>query len=104
MKRRYLALKVEGGQSFDKRDLLDTIWDMLLRLFGEFGASQTNLSLVREYGEADEVVVIRCSHKALDVVKASVAAVTCINGEHVIIHVVGVSGTLRGLQKKLAEQ
>ena len=100
MKRRYLALKAEGDQSFDERDLMDAVWGMVYQLFGEFGASQTGLSLVRGDGER-EVVVVRCSHKALDMVRAAVAAVTEINGKRAVVRVVAVSGTLKALRKKL---
>lgn len=104
MRRRYLALKAESSEPFDERDLMDAVWGMVYRLFGEFGASQTGLSLVRGFDEEERIVVVRCSHKALDTVRASVAAVTEINGKRAVIRVVGVSGTLRGLRKKLFKQ
>lgn len=102
LRRRYLALKVESDQSFDDRDLMDAIWGMVYRLFGEFGASQTSLSRVK-YDDEKGVVVARCSHKALDMVRAATATVTEINGKRCVIRVVAVSGTLKALQKKLLE-
>jgi len=95
-----LALKVENDQSLNERDLIDAIWSMVYQLFGEFGASQTALSLVK-CDDKKGVVIVRCSHKALDLVKAAVAAVTEINGRCAVIRVVAVSGTLKALQKKL---
>jgi len=95
-----LALKAESDQIFNDRDVMDAIWDMVYRLFGEFGASQTALSLVK-YDEGGRVVVVRCSHKALGIVRAAIAAVTEINGRCAVIRVVAVSGTLKALQKKL---
>ncbi len=100
LRRRYLALKAENNQSFNERDLMDAIWSMVYQLFGEFGASQTALSLVK-CDNKKEVVIVRCSHKALDLVRAAVAAVTEINEKRAVIRVVAVSGTLKALRKKL---
>lgn len=103
LRRRYLALKAEDDQFFYGRDLMDALWSMVYQLFGEFGASQTGLSKVK-LDEEKGVLIVRCSHKALGIVRASVAAVTEINGKRAIIHVVGVSGTLNGLREKLLKQ
>ncbi len=72
----------------------------MYQLFGEYGASQTSLSLIG-YDKKNEVMVVRCSHKALDMVRASIAAVMEIDRIKVAIHVIAVSGTLRALRKKL---
>jgi len=99
VRRRYLALKVVSEQPVNERDVMDAVWSAVLKLFGEYGASQANLRLM----EADpqrNYAVVRCSHVALEMVRASVASVTEINGKPVVIHVIGVSGTLRALRKK----
>ncbi len=101
MRRRYLALRAESDQSFDERGLMDAVWDAVYQLFGEFGASQTGLSLVKWDKGEDGVVVVRCSHRALSMVRAAVAAITEISGKRAVIRVVAVSGTLKGLQRRL---
>ncbi|MDH5495534.1 MAG: Rpp14/Pop5 family protein [Candidatus Bathyarchaeota archaeon] len=98
-----MALKAESDQPFDERDLMNAIWSMVYQLFGEFGASQTALSLVK-CNDEKKVAIVRCSHKALDLVRAAVAAVTEINGKRAVIRVVAVSGTLKALRKKLLRQ
>ena len=99
MRRRYLALKIVGEQTIDGGDLIRVLREAVLQLFGEYGASQANLSLV-EYEPDGNFAVLRCSHRALEMVRASVASVTEINAKPVAIHVVGVSGTLKSLRKK----
>jgi ribonuclease P/MRP protein subunit POP5 len=76
---------------------------MVYQLFGEFGASQTVLSFVK-WDDEKGVLVVRCSHKALDMVRAAAALVTEIDGKRAVIRVFGVSGTLKGLRKKLLKQ
>ncbi len=105
MRRRYLALKAESGSSFSQRDVMNAIWDMIYQLFGECGASQTALSHVKS-ARADEkdVVIIRCSHIALDMVRAAIAAITEICKEQAVVRVAAVSGTLKALRRKLHER
>jgi len=71
----------------------------ILKLFGEYGASQANLILI-EYNQQKSSAILRCSHTTVEMVRASIASVTEINGKPVVIHVVGVSGTLRALRRK----
>ncbi|MDH5451301.1 MAG: Rpp14/Pop5 family protein [Candidatus Bathyarchaeota archaeon] len=100
VRKRYLALKVESEEPLSEKDLIRAIWSSILQLFGEYGASQTNLYLV-EFNPEDGHTILRCSHKMVDIVRASIAAITRINEKSVGIHVVRVSGTLRALRKKV---
>jgi len=99
MRRRYLALRVVSEQRVTERAVMDAVWNAVLKLFGEYGASQTNVSLI-EYEPQRNYAVVRCSHTALERVRASVASVTEIDGKPAVIHVIGVSGTLKALRKK----
>jgi len=100
MRRRYLALKIESEEPVSERNLIEAIWGSILQLFGEYGASQTNLYLV-EFNPADGYAILRCSHKTVDMVRASLAAVTRVNEKFVSVHIVRVSGTLRALRRKV---
>lgn len=100
VRRRYLALRVLSEQSISKRDVVDAVWNAVLQLFGEYGASQTNLTFI-EYNSEKNWGIVRCSHRALEMVRASVASVTEINGKPVAIDVLGVSGTLEALRKRV---
>jgi len=95
-----LALKVENEEPLSEKDLVGAIWNSILQLFGEYGASQTNLYLV-EFTPKNGYAILRCSHKAVDVIRASVVAITRVNEKPVAIHVMRVSGTLRALRQKL---
>ena len=90
---------IEG--SLDEKDIINAVWNSVIQLFGEYGASQTNLSLIR-YDAQRNYGVLRCSHGAIDVVRAAVASVTDINEKPSVIHVLGVSGTLKALGKKFS--
>ena len=98
-KRRYLAIKVEGNPAPTEQNVLDAVYASVLRLFGEYGASQTNLKMIKHVPEKNQFVV-RCSHKMLEQVRAAIVSTTALDGKTATFHVVGVSGTLKALAKK----
>lgn len=102
MRRRYLALKVDSDEPLEPSAVSDAIWKAVLRLFGEVGASQAGLYTIRSDKESG-LIVLRCSHKALPMVRASVASVTRVDDRPVAIHVLRVSGTLKALSRKVAD-
>jgi RNase P/RNase MRP subunit POP5 len=100
VRRRYLALKVESEEGgVDQRAVSDAVWNTVLRLFGEVGCSQAGLYLVH-FDEEKEYAVLRCSHKALPMVKAAIASITKID-KPAAIHVLRVSGSIKTLSKKV---
>jgi len=90
---------VECEEPFGEEDVRDAVWKAVLQLFGEYGAGQAGLYLV-EYDKQKKQAVLRCAHKALSIVHASVAFVTKIKDKPAALHVLRVSGTLRALSKK----
>lgn len=99
VKQRYLALQIESGDTLEKDDIRNAILSAVIQLFGEYGASQAGLFLV-EYDEIKKQAVLRCSLKALMMVRASLASITKLKNKHATFHVIRISGTLRGLSKK----
>lgn len=99
MRRRYLALKIMSGERVNEGELVNSIWDAVYQLFGEYGASRVNLTLIN-HDSLSNCAVIRCSQKTLDMVRASIASITNIKEKKVAIQVVRVSGTLKALKKK----
>jgi len=102
VKQRYLALKIESVESFEDEDIKDAVWNAVTQLFGEYGASQVGLFLV-QCDRQRKVAVLRCSHKALEMVHASIVSVTKIGDKPVAMRVLRVSGTLRALKRKLED-
>ena len=98
-KRRYLALEVASDQPVDEQAVLDDVQSSVIRLFGEYGASKTNLKLITYIPEKRQFVIC-CSHKMLEKVRAAISTIIEINGRTAAMHVVGVSGTLKALSKK----
>jgi len=101
VRRRYLAIKVESKEPLGEEDVRNAVWNAALQLFGEYGASKAGLFLI-EYDKQRKQAVLRCSHKALSMVHASVVSVTQIKDKPAALHVLRISGTLRALGKNVA--
>lgn len=97
---RYLAIQIHSENIFEGDDIKNAVWNKILQLFGEYGASKTGLFLVN-YDEKKRAI-LRCSHKALPMVHAAVASVTRINDQPAAMHVLKISGTIKALDKKLS--
>jgi len=98
---RYLAIQISSDASFEEEDVKEVVWDAVLQLFGEYGASKTGLFLI-DYDKKKKQVVFRCSHNALSIVHASIASITKIRSKPAAFHVSKISGTLKALGKKRA--
>ncbi|MEM2202501.1 MAG: Rpp14/Pop5 family protein [Candidatus Bathyarchaeia archaeon] len=100
VRRRYLALKMESAEKFESRELLDALWNAILRLYGEYGASKIGLTLI-DYDEEKGLAIIRVAHTELEKVRAAIATITEINTKPAVVHVLTASGTLRALHRKV---
>ena len=90
-RRRYLVLCVHSeGAEINPAQVYEELRRMVARLHGEQGLSLTSLSLVYE-----EPLIVRCSHRYVDLVRSGVAALREVDGRRCMVHVAKCSGTLR---------
>jgi ribonuclease P/MRP protein subunit POP5 len=101
-RRRYLAIRIISEQTIYKKELIKKIWESFLSLYGDYGASQVNIYLVA-FDQVKNLAVLRCSHRSLDKVRASLASITEINKKRAGIHVDRISGTLKSLKRKTSD-
>lgn len=104
LRRRYLALQADGEEVFSEKEIIDALWDAIYQLFGEVGASLTDLRWPRQVDIQSGILVVRCSHRALGSVRAAATSITRVKGKRAAVRVMAVSGTLRGLRRKMATQ
>lgn len=98
-RRRYVAFKVYSPLNrIDGRDFYEAFMNSLLTLFGEYEASKTSVNLIH-YDEGG-YGILRCSNKALHIVKTALAAITQIKGREAAIHIIKASGCLRAVRKE----
>ena len=80
VKRRYLALQIDSDGVPSRREFMDAVWGAVAKLYGEYGASLTSLSLIG-YDEERKTGVIRTSLVAVNLVRASLASITSVAGK-----------------------
>ena len=102
VKRRYLALKLDSCETPSSNEFMDTIWETISGLFGEYGASQTSLSLI-SFDDKNKSVVLRTGHTTVDMVRTALASITRIRDKPAAVHVLTVSGTIKALHKSLRQ-
>jgi len=102
VKRRYLALKIDSGQTPSSNEFMEAIWETILRLYGEYGASQTSLSLI-SFDDKNKSAVLRTGHTTVDTVRTALASITRIRNNPAVVHVLAVSGTIKALHKSLKQ-
>ena len=100
VKRRYLAVQIDSDGVPSRKEFMDAVWGAVAKLYGEYGASLTSLSLIG-YDEERKTGVIRTSLVAVNLVRASLASITSVAGKEAAVHVLAVSGTIKALREKL---
>jgi len=99
-RRRYVLAKIDSEMMPSERDFQKLLWSSIIRLFGEYGASHADISLI-EYNREARYAIIRCQHNALPMVRAALAAILKADGDRISVHVLLVSGTLKALRRKM---
>jgi len=100
-KKRYLAYQVISEKKIVFNDLTNAIWHSALNLLGELGTSQAQLWIMKNmYDNERQIGLIRCSHTNVEKVRAALALVQRIGDNLVIVKVLGISGTIKGAQRK----
>lgn len=99
-KRRYLALQIDSDGAVSRKELMYAVWQAVVKLYGEYGASLTNMTLI-DYDAERKTAIIRTSLVTVNMVRTSLASMTSLAGVKAAVHVLAVSGTTKTLRKKL---
>jgi RNase P/RNase MRP subunit POP5 len=83
----------------NQREFINSLWASVAKLYGEHGASLTNIALI-DYDAEKKTAVIRTELASVNIVRASLASITTIAGRDVSLHVLAVSGTIKSLNER----
>jgi RNase P/RNase MRP subunit POP5 len=79
---------------------MNAIWSAMIKLYGEHGASQTWLGMIK-YDVENRSAIVRVTNVTSDMVRTALATMTKIGDKPVSIHVIAVSGTIKALTKRV---
>jgi len=98
-RRRYIAFNLLSEGEITKSMFIRSIANEIIRIYGEYGASKAQFWL-SYYEEKSKRGIIQCSHKTVDLIRVPLAAMTEIEKIPVLIHVLGISGTIKTAKDK----
>ncbi len=102
-RQRYLAVRVHTSQKLpSESNFRNAIWQQLQELYGELGVSQIGFWLT-SYHPEEKSAIIRCQHTQVRPLRAALATIMQINSIPLLLHVVGISGTIRKAVTHLPE-
>jgi len=92
-KKRYVAFEVISKSSLQSPAIIKAVEQSVLSLGGEVGTAAAGLYVLPNL--AKQKGLLRCAHNSLDLVRAGLCSIAEINGENVIVHSLGASGSLQ---------
>ncbi|SFM17490.1 Rpp14/Pop5 family protein [Methanolobus profundi] len=98
--KRYLAFELIAEGQVSRDELIREIFSASGSLLGDLGSSECNIWL---FEFEDLKGVISCDRDHVWQTRAVLATISSIKGKKVILHVLGVSGTVLGATKKYLE-
>lgn len=99
VKTRYLALKFECNTELDRDIFWKNLIETYLRLYGEYGLSKANIRLL-DFKKENKYAIVSVNHTSLPRIRTVLTLIRELNGVKIIIHVLGVSGTIKRLKAK----
>ncbi len=99
-KKRYLAFELISEHDVTREELLREMFSRVGSLIGDVGSSECG---IRVLTFEDLKGIIRCAHTKTGQTRAAVATITHIGDKRVIIHILGISGTVAGATEKYLE-
>ncbi|MFX1486115.1 MAG: Rpp14/Pop5 family protein [Promethearchaeota archaeon] len=98
-RRRYIAFELFSEGEVRKSMLIHSIMNEIIRIYGEYGASKAQFWL-SYYEEGSKRGIIQCTHRAVDLIRVPLATLREVERMPVLIHVLGVSGTIKTAKDK----
>ena len=96
-------MQFESDSTIEEREFIDNVWAAIYKLYGEQGASLTNLAPI-SFNGASKQAIMRANLTVVDNVRTAIASITSISGKASAIHVIAISGTIKGLREKTSSE
>ena len=102
-KQRYVGFAIFSPDKPTKREVNNEFWKEYTNLFGTIGAASSGMYLI-EYDEEEKRGIVRIRHDMINNLTICCALIRGINNQKSIVHRIGVSGTIKGVTKKMGEK
>lgn len=99
-KKRYLAFELISEEPASRGDIVKEVISSASSLLGDVATSDCDIKVL---GFENGKGIIQCSHTKVKETRASLAALTRINGKRATLHVLGASGTVKRATEKFLQ-
>jgi ribonuclease P/MRP protein subunit POP5 len=99
-KKRYLAFEMISEEPASRSDLVKEVMSSASSLLGDVTASECDIKVL---GFEDWKGIIQCSHTKVKETRATLAALTRVNGKRATLHILGTSGTVKRVTEKFIQ-
>lgn len=99
-KKRDLAFELISEEPVSRSDLVREVMSSASSLLGDVTASECDIKVL---GFEDRKGIIQCSHKKVKETRASLAALTRVNGRRATLYILGTSGTVKRATEKFIQ-
>lgn len=97
-KERYIKIQIISEEPIEYSDLEASLWGTFLDFYGENGVSKFSMWIIKNlYNQEKQIAVIRCNNKSVSQVIAGLGLISRLGDIRVIIKILKVSGTIKGL-------
>ena len=93
-KKRYLSYNIVSERSFSKKDFENSFLSVSKQYFGEFGASDLQMQMIKHQ---DNAGALKVQNGLVDLARAALCLITDINGAAATVSSGHASGTLKRL-------
>ena len=100
-KYRYVVFEIISKKEFDLGVVVNAIWNAVLQLYGEVGASELSLWMPSDYyNKKEKKGIVRTNHMSVEKLRLALASIKQIENESVTLRIIGVTGTIRSAKNK----
>lgn len=105
-KKRYLAFEILSKKQIKAFSSISrAVWSAVTGFVGSKGASEMGLQVFPEkYDNSKQKGLIKTSHKTVDALRASLAFITEIENQPVIVRSLGLSGIMKKAEQKYLKE
>lgn len=99
-KKRYLAIELISKDVTSRGEFTREVYFAVCSLLGDVSVSECDIKVL---GFENGLGIIQCAHTKLSETRAALASLTQVNRKRATVHVLGVSGTVKGATDKFLE-
>jgi len=99
--KRYIAFEIVSEQPIQYNEFINAVWTSSYSFLGELGSSDAKIWFVHNlYEEKTQKGLLKCTHDAVEKVRAILSLIQVVGETKSIIKVMGVTGTIKSARKK----